>query len=64
MITESMDLLRCQTSALETYSLSIEEGGGDCSECITRGGFHHDRRVASEGAQTIAGLGGRERPHR
>ena len=64
MITESIDMLRSNTSALETHCLSIEEGGCDCVECFTRGGFHSYRRIVREGAQTIAGLGGCERPHR
>ena len=37
--------------------LSVEEDGGDGSECVTGGINHGDRRVVREGEQTIAGLG-------
>ena len=62
MITESMDLLQGQTSALKTHGLCIEEDGGNGSERVAGGIDHGDRRIVREGAQTIAGLGRCEIP--
>ena len=58
VITESMDLLTCQPSALETYCLRIEEGGGDCSECVIRGGFTVTDALSAKARKPSPGLEG------